>query len=243
MTGSSRGIGKAIALALAREGADIGINYVADPSGTNLAQAGEAKELIERLGRKAVVLQADVANQDGVRRMVADFLAAFGKMDILINNAGIVRDMTLKNMPKEAWDAVIAVNLTGVFNCTSAVVNHMRERGTGRIISIASIIGQTGNIGQSNYSASKAGVIGFTKSVAREVARKGITVNAIAPGFIETDMLKGVPEEIRKRVLQEIPLARFGAPEDVAGAAVFLASDSASYITGQVLNVNGGLFM
>ncbi|MCM8757347.1 MAG: 3-oxoacyl-[acyl-carrier-protein] reductase [Candidatus Omnitrophica bacterium] len=243
VTGSSRGLGKAIALALAENGANIGVNYINEPSGTNRLQANQVKYEIEKIGRKAILLQADVSCQEEVSRMIQEFLTTFSRIDILVNNAGIVRDITLKNMSREDWETVISVNLTGVFFCTSAVINHMREQGSGRIINIASVVGQMGNIGQSNYAASKAGVIGLTKSLAQEVARKGITVNAIAPGFIETDMVKTIPEEIRQQIIARIPLGRFGTPREVAAAVVFLASAEASYITGQVLNVNGGLYM
>ncbi|HOJ39758.1 MAG TPA: 3-oxoacyl-[acyl-carrier-protein] reductase, partial [bacterium] len=242
-TGSSRGIGRAVAQALAGEGAHVGLNYLADPSGVNLAQANEVSQQIQQMGGKTILLQADVSRQEEVTSMVKDFINFFGRIDILINNAGIVRDVTLKNMTGQDWEEVISVNLTGVFHCTAAVINQMRQQASGRIINIASVIGQMGNVGQSNYAASKAGVIAFTKSVAREVARKGITVNAVAPGFIETDMLKTIPEEIRRQILTGIPLGRFGTPEEVAAAVIFLASEAASYITGQVLNVNGGLYM
>ncbi len=243
VTGSSRGIGRAIALSLAEEGADIGINYLDEPTGTNLHQAQQVKEEIELLGRKALVLQADVAEENQVQKMVKDFVSFFGKIDILVNNAGIIRDVTLKKMTREDWEVVLTVNLTGIFYCTFAVISYLRQQGSGRIVNIASIIGQTGNVGQSNYAASKAGVIGFTKSVARELAGKGITVNAVAPGFIETDMLKGLPEERKNQILSCIPLGRFGTPREVAAAVVFLCSEAASYITGQVWNVNGGLYM
>ena len=243
VTGASRGIGKAIALALARNGADIGVNYVADPAGVNLRQAQETASEVKALGRRALVLQANVAADAEVDAMTADFMREFGKVDILINNAGILRDITLKKMTAKDWADVIGVNLTGVFNCSHAVVNHMREAGSGRIISLSSIIGQTGNVGQCNYAAAKAGVVGFTKSLAREVARRGVTVNAIAPGLVETEMYLQIPEESRMAQLQQVPMGRVGKPEDIANAAIFLASDEASYITGQVIHVNGGWYM
>ncbi|MFA5646463.1 MAG: 3-oxoacyl-[acyl-carrier-protein] reductase [Candidatus Ratteibacteria bacterium] len=243
ITGSSRGIGQTIALALAAEGAFPGINYLDDPEGKNRAQAEETVRKLAADGVKTAMFQADVSNDRDVDAMVSAFLETFGTIDILVNNAGIVQDTTLKKMSRQNWDDVLATNLTGVFVCTKAVINHMREAGSGRIINISSIIAQTGNIGQSNYAAAKAGILGFTKSVAREVARRGITVNAIAPGFIRTDMLNTIPDAIKTRLTEEIPLGRFGLPEDIACAAVFLASDMASYITGQVLHVNGGLYM
>jgi 3-oxoacyl-[acyl-carrier protein] reductase len=233
ITGSSRGIGKTIALALAAEGAFPGINYFDDPEGKNRAQAEETVRELAANGVKTAMFRADVSNDQDVDAMVNAFLETFGTIDILINNAGIVRDTTLKKMSRQDWDDVLATNLTGVFVCTKAVINHMREAGSGRIINISSIIAQTGNIGQSNYAAAKAGILGFTKSVAREVARRGITVNAIAPGFIQTDMLNTIPGAIKTRLTEEIPLGRFGLPEEIACAAVFLASDMASYITGQ----------
>ena len=175
--------------------------------------------------------------------MIEKIMNGFGRIDILVNNAGITRDITLKKMSKEVWDEVIDVNLNGVFNCTKALINHMRERKTGRIINISSIIGFTGNIGQANYAAAKSGIIGFSKALAREVARAGITVNVIAPGFINTDMLKIIPEDIKKQLLEQIPMGRFGEPEEVAKVAAFLASEDASFITGAVIHVNGGLYM
>ncbi len=243
VTGGSRGIGRAIVLALAQEGAWVGINYVADDEGINFKQAKEVAERVKNMGSKSLLLQADVSCEKEVQKMVTQIVKEYGKIEILVNNAGIVRDVTLKKMRKKDWDEVIGVNLTGVFNCVRTAINYMREAGYGRIISISSIIGQTGNIGQSNYAASKAGIMGFVKSIAREVARKGITVNAIAPGFIQTEMLKKIPEEIKSRILQQIPMGRFGTPDDIGQLVVFLVSDEASYITGQTIHINGGLYM
>ena len=238
VTGSSRGIGRAIALAFANDGADIAVNY--------LEQKEEAKEVADRIrkmGRHVLTFQVDVRDFDKVTNMVEQTIKEFGKIDILINNAGIVRDKTLRKMKKEEWDVVIDTDLSGVFTCIRAVINHMEERKNGKIINISSVIGETGNFGQANYAAAKAGVIGLTKSVAKEVAWKGITVNAVAPGFTETGMLKTIPENIKEQILKQIPMGRFATPEDIAKVVAFLASDDANYITGQVINVNGGYYM
>ncbi len=243
ITGASRGLGKAIALRFAAEGCDIAINFVTESGRDNTAEAAQAAQGISALGRQALCVEADVTDLIAVQAMVRDAISAFGKLDILINNAGIARDRTLKTLAKEDWDSVIAVNLTGAFHCAGAVIEHMRDQQYGRIISISSVVAQMGNIGQTNYAASKAGLIGFTKSLAREVARRGITVNAIAPGFIATEMTEAIPTDIVGQIAASIPMGHFGQPEDVANAAVFLASAEASYITGHVLSVNGGLYM
>jgi 3-oxoacyl-[acyl-carrier protein] reductase len=243
ITGASRGIGTAIALRFAEEGCDVAVNYVAEAGRDNAAEAEGVAEKIRALGPKAVCLEADVTDPEAVEAMVARAIEAFGKLDILVNNAGITRDRTLRKLDRKDWDAVLAVNLTGAFNCARAVLEHMREREYGRIISLSSVVALMGNIGQTNYAASKAGLIGFTKSLAREVARHGITVNCIAPGFVDTEMLQTVPEKVMEQILAGIPLGRLGRPEEIAAAAAFLASEEAGYITGQVLSVNGGLYM
>jgi 3-oxoacyl-[acyl-carrier protein] reductase len=243
ITGASRGIGRAVALCFAEQGCDVALNYVSEAGRDNAAEAEEAAQAARHLGRCAMCVEADITDPEAVERMVASVLEAFGKVDILVNNAGITRDRTLKKLEKEDWEAVLAVNLTGAYHCTRAVIDHMRERGSGRIIAVASVVGQMGNIGQTNYAASKAGLIGFTKALAREVARRGITANAIAPGFIDTEMTRAMPDEARQAMLDRIPLGTMGRPEDIALAALFLASDEAAYVTGQVLGVNGGLYM
>ena len=243
ITGASRGIGKAIALRFAQEGCDIALNYVAESGRDNAAEAAEVAGAIQALGRRVLCLQADVTDADAVRAMVAQAIEALGRLDILVNNAGITRDRTLRKLSLQDWEAVLRVNLTGAFNCTQAVLEHMLGRGSGRIVSLASVVGLMGNFGQSNYAASKAGLIGFSKSVAREVARKGITVNCLAPGFIDTEMTRLIPEDVKPQILAQIPLARMGTAEDVANGALFLASDEASYITGHVMSINGGMYM
>lgn len=243
VTGSSRGIGKAIAVQLAAEGAKVAINYIEDKEGTNRSDAEKVACEITKLKSDAMVVQADVADIDEVDNMVNEVTAKFGRIDILINNAGICKDATLKKLDRQAWDDVIAVNLTSVFNCTKAVLNIMTGANSGRIINISSLVAQTGGFGISNYAASKAGILGFTKSIAREVANKGITVNAIAPGYIEIGLFESIPEKIREALLKQIPAGRWGRPEEIGKAAVFLASDDAAYITGQVIHINGGYYM
>ena len=243
ITGSSRGIGKAIALTLAGYGARIAVNYVADDEQRNLRDAESVAELVSQTGVEVAVFEADVGDFGCVSAMVGKVIGRFGKIDILVNNAAILRDKTLKKMSQDEWDSVIRINLTGVFNCTRAVIEHMIDNGWGRIVNITSISGLMGFFGQTNYAAAKAGVIGFTKSCAREVARKNITVNAVAPGVVETEMAQLIPEEVREEFLKQIPLGRFARPEEIAETIAFLVSDKAAYITGQTIHVNGGWYM
>lgn len=238
VTGSSRGIGRAVALKLAEHGANVAVNY----SGS-AAAAQEVVDAIRAKGRQAIAVQADVSNPEEVEKLIKTTLDTFGKIDILINNAGITRDGLLMRMKEADWDAVLDTNLKGVYLCTKAVLRPMMKQRQGSIINITSVIGLTGNAGQANYAAAKAGIIGFTKSIAQEIGSRGITVNAIAPGFIETDMTANLGEEVSKGLMTKIPLERLGSPEDIAGAAVFLASPDARYITGQTLNVDGGMVM
>lgn len=238
VTGASRGIGRAIALALASEGADVAVNY----AGSEAAAKQVAAE-IEAMGRKAFVIQADISSNEAATKMVDAVVSEFGRIDILVNNAGITRDGLLMRMKEEDWDAVLTTNLKGVFNCTKASIKYMMKQRAGHIVSISSVVGVMGNAGQANYAAAKAGVIGFTKAVAKEVAARGITANAIAPGFIQTDMTKVLSEKVVEGMKSAIPLQRLGDPEDIAKAVVFLASDDANYITGQTLHVDGGMVM
>ncbi|MDD5424576.1 MAG: 3-oxoacyl-[acyl-carrier-protein] reductase [Candidatus Omnitrophica bacterium] len=237
VTGGARGIGREIALAFAKAGSDIALCDV------NPEALGAAKKDIEALGRKAETFVVDVTNLSQVEDMVNKTLDKFQKIDILINNAGITRDALIVRMSEQDFDSVIAVNLKGTFNCTKAVSKVMMKQRYGKIVSIASIIGMMGNAGQANYAASKAGVIGITKSVAKELASRNVNVNAIAPGFIETDMTAKLPENVKAQMLSLIPLNRFGKASDVAELAMFLASDASSYITGQVIKIDGGMVM
>lgn len=243
VTGASRGIGRAIALRLAADGCDVALNYVSQEGRDNAAEAAQVAQEVEALGRRAMVVEASVTEPEAVAGMVARVIDRLGRIDILVNNAGITRDRTLRKLELEDWNAVLAVNLTGAFNCAKAVLEHMLERGSGRIISLSSVVGLEGNFGQSNYAASKAGLLGFSKSLAREVARKGITVNCVAPGFIDTEMTQVIPEDVKTQILAGIPIGKMGKPEDVAAAVAFLASEEANYITGHVLSVNGGMYM
>jgi 3-oxoacyl-[acyl-carrier protein] reductase len=238
VTGASRGIGKAIAEKLAEEGADVAMNYRSSEDEADLVAIDA-----ESVGANTWTYRADISHLNEVREMKAIVEKYFGKIDILVNNAGINIDMLFKRMDQESWNKVIQVNLNGAFNCTSTFLDHLLESKHGRIINITSIVGQMGNIGQVNYAASKAGLIGMTKSLARELASNNITVNAIAPGFIETDMVKLIPDKVKEKVLAQIPMRRFGLPEEIAEAVVYLASDDASYITGHILNINGGMYL
>ncbi len=237
VTGAAQGIGKAVALLLARNGADIVVSDI------NLEKAEETAKEVQTLGRKALAIKVDVAKSDDVDKMVGTILAQFGQVDILVNNAGIARDKLILRMTEEDWDAVLNINLKGTFNCTKAVVRHMSKQRSGKIVNIASVVGEMGNAGQGNYAASKAGVIGFTKTIAREFAQRGINVNTIAPGYIETPMTDALPDKAKEELKRLIPMDRLGKPEDVAEAVLFLVSEASSYITGQVLNVNGGIYM
>ncbi len=238
VTGGSRGIGRAVALGLAKNGAKVVINYAG-----NAKAAQEVVEIIIANGGEAIAVQADVANAQAVDLLVKQTMDTFGRIDILVNNAGITRDTLLMRMKEEDWDAVLNTNLKGIFFCTKAVSRIMMKQKTGKIINMTSVVGIMGNAGQANYAAAKAGVIGFTKSMARELASRNITVNAIAPGFITTDMTSVLPEQVKEDLAKNIPLAKLGSPEDVAYAVVFLSSDYANYITGQTLNVDGGMVM
>lgn len=237
VTGAAQGIGKAIALKLGDRGANLVIVDM------NLEKAQETAKEIEGLGRKAIAIRANVANFQEAEAMIDEAVAKLGAIHILINNAGITRDALILRMKEEEWDAVIAVNLKGVFNCTKAAVKHMAKQRYGRIVNIASIVGEMGNAGQANYSASKAGVIALAKTVAREFASRNITCNAVAPGFIETAMTQALSEKVREELAKQIPLSRLGTADDVAEGVLFLVSDAANYITGQVLNINGGMYM
>lgn len=238
VTGASRGIGRAVALRLAQCGAKIAVNYAG-----NQAAAEEVKQMIEANGGEAILVQADISSAESVDTMVASVMEAFGRIDILVNNAGITRDTLLMRMKESDWDAVIQTNLTGVFYVTKAVAKIMMKQRAGKIVNMSSVVGLMGNAGQANYAAAKAGVIGFTKSMARELAGRNITVNAIAPGFIATDMTAVLSDKVKEDLATKIPLGRMGEADDIANAILFLVSDSASYITGQTLNVDGGMVM
>jgi len=270
ITGGSRGIGQAIALRLAKEGADIAIIYqstkeeaekvskIVDQIGTideigilyhfidqmeTKEHAKEVSELIDSMGTHSIICQANVSDFKQVNRMRDEVINKFGKIDILVNNAGIVRDKSFLKMTDEMWTDVLSVNLNGTFYCTKAVLAGMLERNYGRIVNISSVIGRIGNRGQANYAASKAGMIALTQTLAKEFAGTGITVNAIAPGYIETDMLKSVPKKIMEKILAQVPLGRLGKPSEVAGAVAYLVSEDGNYITGHVIDINGGLYI
>jgi len=270
VTGGSRGIGKAISLRLAEEGADVVINYqntkehaeivskLIDKMGMadeleklsakinkmeNKDHAKEFSKQLDAIEKHSYICQANVSNFEQVKKMHDEVIRQFGKLDILVNNAGIVRDKSFVKMTSDMWDDVMHVNLDGTFYCTKAFIEGMLEKKYGRIINISSVVGRMGNFGQANYTASKAGMIGLTKALAKEFAGKGVTVNAIAPGFIETDMVKSVPGDVMDKILSKIPLGRLGKASEVAGTVAFLASQEGDYITGQVIDINGGLYI
>ena len=237
VTGASRGIGKSISLALARQGAKIVAIDI------TLKGMDELLDEIKSLGSEGIAVEGNVTVAADTDKMIDQAVAAYGRVDILVNNAGITRDGLLMRMKDEDWDAVLTVNLRGAFLCTRAVSKVMTKQRCGRIINIASVVGQMGNAGQANYCASKAGLMGLTRSNARELAKRNITVNAVAPGFIVSDMTDALPEKVRQEMAAQIPLERFGTADDIANAVVFLATDASAYITGQVLAVNGGMYM
>lgn len=238
VTGGARGIGKSIAMTLAAAGANIVINYTRSSS-----EAEEVVEEAKKLGVSALAVKADVSKNDEIENLVKEVLNQFGSIDILVNNAGITRDNLLIRMSEEDFQAVIDINLKGAFICTKHVSKVMMKQRTGKIINIASVVGVMGNAGQSNYAASKAGLIGFTKSIAKELAKRNVNVNAVAPGYIETDMTASLPEKVREAFMINIPMARGGSPQDVANVVLFLSSKYSDYITGQVINIDGGMVM
>lgn len=238
VTGASRGIGKAIALLLAENGADVAVNF----AGSTAAAEAVAAE-IEKMGRKAILVQGDVSQTEVCAEMVDKVVKELGHIDILVNNAGITRDTLLLRMKEEDWDAVLNTNLKGVFNCTKVAVKYMAKQRSGAIVNISSVVALMGNAGQANYAAAKAGILGFTRSVAKEMAARGIRVNAVTPGFIKTDMTSVLSEKVVAAMEASIPLARLGEPEDIAKAVLFLVSDNSAYITGQTLHVDGGMVM
>jgi len=238
VTGGSRGIGRALVLAYAKEGAAVIVNYV-----RNREKAQEVAAQVEQFGSQSLAVQADVTREDQVRALTSRALKTFGKIDILVNNAGHYEDAAVWKMEEAAWDRVLDVNLKGTFLCTKAVAPTMRERNYGRILNISSVVGQIGIFGTSNYTAAKAGVLGFTKTVAKELVSKGITVNALALGYFDTGMFRALPPEVQEKIVAEIPVGRPGTMDEVTEPALFLTSDGASYITGQVLHLNGGYYM
>ncbi|OGS91974.1 MAG: 3-oxoacyl-[acyl-carrier-protein] reductase [Gallionellales bacterium GWA2_60_18] len=235
VTGGARGIGKAIALKLARQGANVAV--------LDMALAPETVKEIEALGVKAISVEANVTKLESVEQAIEQVIAAFGSLDIAVNNAGITRDNLFLRMKPEEWDMVLSVNLTGAFNVCKAVNKQMFKQRAGKIVNIASVVGQMGNVGQANYAASKAGLIGLTKTLAREFAARNIQVNAVAPGFINTEMTASLPEDVRQHFIKNIPAGNFGSAENVADAVAFLCSADADYVTGQVINVDGGMVM
>jgi len=238
VTGASRGIGRAIALRVSKEGAKVAL-----VTRSSLEKMAEVAKQIESAGGEVHQIQADVSRVDDAKRIVSETIEKFGKIDILINNAGITKDNLLIRLKEQDWDSVMAVNLKGSFNCLKAAARPMMRQRSGKIINMSSVVGMMGNAGQVNYAASKAGIIGMTKAAAKELAAWNITVNAVAPGFIETDMTESIPEDAKKLMLQWIPLQRSGKPEDVAGVVAFLCSEDANYMTGQIIQVDGGMRM
>ncbi|HDC6239502.1 TPA: 3-oxoacyl-[acyl-carrier-protein] reductase [Staphylococcus aureus] len=238
VTGASRGIGRSIALQLAEEGYNVAVNYAGSKE-----KAEAVVEEIKAKGVDSVAIQANVADADEVKAMIKEVVSQFGSLDVLVNNAGITRDNLLMRMKEQEWDDVIDTNLKGVFNCIQKATPQMLRQRSGAIINLSSVVGAVGNPGQANYVATKAGVIGLTKSAARELASRGITVNAVAPGFIVSDMTDALSDELKEQMLTQIPLARFGQDTDIANTVAFLASDKAKYITGQTIHVNGGMYM
>ncbi|HDA2686428.1 TPA: 3-oxoacyl-[acyl-carrier-protein] reductase [Staphylococcus aureus] len=238
VTGASRGIGRSIALQLAEEGHNVAVNYAGSKE-----KAEAVVEEIKAKGVDSFAIQANVADADEVKAMIKEVVSQFGSLDVLVNNAGITRDNLLMRMKEQEWDDVIDTNLKGVFNCIQKATPQMLRQRSGAIINLSSVVGAVGNPGQANYVATKAGVIGLTKSAARELASRGITVNAVAPGFIVSDMTDALSDELKEQMLTQIPLARFGQDTDIANTVAFLASDKAKYITGQTIHVNGGMYM
>ena len=238
VTGATRGIGKQIALTFAENGYDVAINYRKENEELEIT-----KKEIEANNVKCLAVQGDISNFEDCERFVKEIIEEYGKIDVLVNNAGITKDMLLMRMKKEDFESVIDINLVGIFNVTKNVISHMMKARSGKIINISSVVGVSGNAGQTNYSASKAGIIGFTKSLAKEVASRNILVNAVAPGFIETSMTDILKDDIKEEIAKTIPLKRMGTTKDVANLVKFLASDESSYITGQVINVDGGMLM
>ncbi|CAC6295606.1 TPA: 3-oxoacyl-[acyl-carrier-protein] reductase [Staphylococcus aureus] len=238
VTGASRGIGRSIALQLAEEGYNVAVNYAGSKE-----KAEAVVEEIKAKGVDSFAIQANVADADEVKAMIKEVVSQFGSLDVLVNNAGITRDNLLMRMKEQEWDDVIDTNLKGVFNCIQKATPQMLRQRSGAIINLSSVVGAVGNPGQANYVATKAGVIGLTKSAARELASRGITVNAVAPGFIVSDMTDDLSDELKEQMLTQIPLARFGQDTDIANTVAFLASDKAKYITGQTIHVNGGMYM
>ncbi|HCY9458696.1 TPA: 3-oxoacyl-[acyl-carrier-protein] reductase [Staphylococcus aureus] len=238
VTGASRGIGRSIALQLAEEGYNVAVNYAGSKE-----KAEAVVEEIKAKGVDSFAIQANVADADEVKAMIKEVVSQFGSLDVLVNNAGITRDNLLMRMKEQEWDDVIDTNLKGVFNCIQKATPQMLRQRSGAIINLSSVVGAAGNPGQANYVATKAGVIGLTKSAARELASRGITVNAVAPGFIVSDMTDALSDELKEQMLTQIPLARFGQDTDIANTVAFLASDKAKYITGQTIHVNGGMYM